>query len=137
MRPWSWRKPWLGPFSLKRMADFAPTLSVIADFKGLDALVKNLDPELIAVVAIAAHNVERRAKDWVPVDTGATKNSILPRFSEGGMVAEIGPTTAYAPFLEFGTRFMAARPFMIPALEAERQPFLTAIAQLIEKAANG
>lgn len=112
-------------------------LSVTVDTKGLDKLVKGLEPELVKVVQIAAFNVERRSKDLVPVDTGATKNSIAARFSRGGLEAEIGPTTEYAPFIEFGTTRMAARPFMTPALEAERKPFITAVGQVMGKLGNG
>ena len=96
----------------------------------LRALFAKLRPGLVAVVAIAAHNVEGRAKELVPVDTGATKNSIQPTFQSGGLAARIGPTTTYAPFLEFGTHRMRARPFLIPALEQNRQPFLEAAKQV-------
>ena len=83
------------------------------------------------VVQIAARNIEKDAKqrmtDWPAVDTGDTRGSIFvdpgtPSFSQ-----RIGPTTEYAPFIEFGTSRMSARPFMIPALEKEAPRFQDAL----------
>ena len=97
----------------------------------LRALTDDVLPRLRAVVSIAAHNIERRGKEKVPVDTGATKDSIQPEFGSQGLSARIGPSTTYAPFLEFGTHRMAARPFMVPALELERGPFIEAIKKVV------
>ena len=44
----------------------------------------------------------------------------------------IGPTTEYAPYLEFGTGrglHPAGRPFVIPALQLEEKAFIEAVAQ--------
>lgn len=72
----------------------------------------------IAATAVAktALDVERIAKTLCPVDTGATRSSITARRT-GDLSWEIGPTTHYAPWLEYGTSRMAARPFMAPAAE--------------------
>ena len=61
----------------------------------------------------------------------------IPSDPGGGIAANIGPSTAYAYLLEFGTHNMPARPFMIPSLEAERGPLLAAIEYIFTKAANG
>mgnify|MGYP001615464388 FL=1 len=113
------------------MASFAVTVRI--EDSRLRSLIDKLRPELAAVVAIAAHNVEGRAKELVPVDTGATKNSIQPTFQSGGLAARIGPSTSYAPFLEFGMHRRRARPFMVPALEQNRQPFIDAVRELVRR----
>jgi len=60
-----------------------------------------------------------------PADqSGTLRNSITKRFKRGGMVADIGPQAHYGGYLEKGTSKMAARPFMLPALEIEREQFL-------------
>jgi HK97 gp10 family phage protein len=57
-------------------------------------------------------------------DTGALARSvsveIKPKtfFSGGGVI--VGSTLEYAKWLEFGTKHMAARPWLTPALEAKR-----------------
>jgi HK97 gp10 family phage protein len=62
--------------------------------------------------------VKTEAKRLVAVKTGATRDSIEaepnPDNSESVI---IGPHTPWAKWLEFGTRYMPARPFMRPALD--------------------
>lgn len=55
--------------------------------------------------------------------TGTTKNSITVQLSSTGMTANVKPGTEYAPYLEFGTRFMEAQPFMKPALDEQTPIF--------------
>lgn len=57
------------------------------------------------------------------VMTGAAKNNMtIDKPGEGERIVAAGQE--YAPFLEFGTRFMEARPFMSPAVMKERSEFL-------------
>ena len=106
-------------------------ITVRVDTRVLDQLTGALKGRLRDVVQVAARNIEVRSKKLVPVDTGATRASITPTISEDGLEARIGPTTLYAPYLEFGTARMEARPFMRPALEQERAAFLAAVGQVI------
>lgn len=55
--------------------------------------------------------------------TGATKRSIHGEKVQGGFGYEAGPTTHYSPYLEFGTRFMEAQPFVKPAFEDQKRKF--------------
>ena len=90
---------------------------------------KQVEPMLEKVAQIAARNIEKRAKHDVPFDTGDTKNSIEAR--EAGKLAwRIGPTTHYAPHLEFGTVKMRARPYLVPNAEIERPKFVKAVEQI-------
>lgn len=57
--------------------------------------------------------------------TGATKQSVQLKFSDGGYTAEAGPTTDYSPYLEYGTRFMDAQPFVRPAFEKVSRRFIS------------
>ena len=94
-------------------------------------------PKLQDVVEIAARHVELDAKDrlrnWPAIDTGATFNSTQSRRQDTqGLVWRVGPATEYAPFIEFGTVYMRARPFMIPAAEKERPRVEQAITELFK-----
>ena len=116
------------------MGEFRMDLEVKIE---LDPRWRQLEDKYIKAVEIAARHVETKAKAKVPVDTGATKNSINARPAEalGSMFGpttawRIGPTTEYAPFLEFGTVYMKERPFLIPALESESPKFQEAIKQI-------
>ena len=101
-----------------------------------------LQPQVTQATEIAARNVEKDAKAriaaWPAVDTATTMNSIKAE-PEGGFVRgenlawRIGPVTEYSPFIEFGTVYMKARPFMVPALEGESPRFKEAITQLMKK----
>lgn len=55
--------------------------------------------------------------------TGATKRSVDLRIEDDGFTAVSGPTTEYAPYLEYGTRFMEAQPFIEPALNEQKEQF--------------
>lgn len=55
--------------------------------------------------------------------TGTTKRSVGLEIKDNGFTAESGPKTEYAPYLEFGTRFMNAQPFIKPAYEEQKEQF--------------
>lgn len=55
---------------------------------------------------------------------GDTKKHIFaPELSNGGLVATVGPTTNYSPYVEYGTRFMEPEPFVKPAFDAASAKF--------------
>lgn len=55
--------------------------------------------------------------------TGTTKRSIGLEIKDSGMTAEVGAKTEYAPYLEYGTRFMDAQPFVKPAYIEQKAKF--------------
>lgn len=108
-----------------------------ADTSGLDRLVADLAHAGITVPAEAsvavrktAHDIIATAQQLVPVDTGATRASIGADFGPAGLSAVIGPTTEYAPHLEYGTSRMAPRAFMGPALDVHTPAFVEAVRHL-------
>lgn len=50
----------------------------------------------------------------------------------GGIFAEVGTNVFYAPYLEFGTRKMAPRPHVRPAIDADRVEIAKDIARMVE-----
>ena len=64
--------------------------------------------------------------------TGTTKRSVGLEFKDGGLTAESGPETQYAPYLEYGTRFMEAQPFVKPALDEQSQQFKKDLQKLVK-----
>ena len=63
--------------------------------------------------------------------TGTTKRSIGLEIKDSGLTAESGAETEYAPYLEYGTRFMEAQPFVRPALEEQAQQFKSDLQKLV------
>lgn len=63
--------------------------------------------------------------------TGDTKRSIGIEIKDDGFTAEVAPTTEYSPYLEHGTRFMDAQPFVKPAEEAQAAKFKRDMKKLV------
>lgn len=55
--------------------------------------------------------------------TGATKRSIALDIQDGGLTVEVEPGTNYAAYVEYGTRFMEAEPFVKPAFDQQKKIF--------------
>ena len=64
--------------------------------------------------------------------TGETKRSIGLEITDGGFTAEVGPETEYSPYLEYGTRFMEAQPFINPPFEEQKQKFKRDMQRLVK-----
>ena len=63
------------------------------------------------------------AQHLVPVDTGFLRSSIFYR-TNAELEMVIGASAPYAGFVEYGTRYMRAQPFMRPALQNTRQQYM-------------
>lgn len=55
--------------------------------------------------------------------TGATKRSIALEMENSGLTASAGAKTEYGDYLEHGTRFMEAQPFVKPAFDEQKEKF--------------
>ena len=76
--------------------------------------------------------------------TGTTKRSIFLDIEDEGFSATVGPgetplnpktglpSTEYSPYLEYGTRYMAAQPFIRPAFEEQKEKFKRAMQRLVK-----
>ena len=117
------------------MADFEMNVEVKVDMSSYSDAVAKYPDKIKDVVQVAARNIETDAKqrmtDWPAVDTGDTRSSIFVDPGTPSFEQRIGPTTEYAPFIEFGTRYMSARAFMVPALEKEKKRFIEALAHVL------
>jgi len=71
-----------------------------------------------------AADVKASARKLVPVRTGYLQSTIYAKISE--WVAEIGADATYALFVELGTKYMQAQPYLYPAIQ-EHLPQLEAI----------
>lgn len=108
--------------------------------KGLDELEKKLKSNVTlndVKRTVKKHGEELRLKMQEKADftkgyqTGTTKRSIGLEIKDDGLTAESGAETEYAPYLEYGTRFMEAQPFVRPALEEQAQQFKSDMQKLV------
>lgn len=124
------------------------------------SISNNMGQRLNKVLDQTALNIEHGAQGRAPVDTSALRNSIHAvtplrnEYEEAATVAEavnpdapiftyIGPhapleaivavCVGYGEPVEYGTTRRPATPFFTPAVEAERGPFLMAVADAISK----
>lgn len=116
--------------------------AVILDNRKLRAIIRNSGSNARTALRNVAFTVERVAKQRSPVDTGALRASIYTTFGHDArvmptvnteaartplpqptdnLVAHVGPSVEYGIYQELGTRYMAAQPYLLPALrDAER-----------------
>jgi HK97 gp10 family phage protein len=80
--------------------------------------------------------VEQDAKLSVPVDTGRLRQGISHELKDSGTnapYAEVGTNVTYAPYVEYGSSKMAARPFLFPAYNNNKQRILKELAKAFKK----
>lgn len=75
--------------------------------------------------------IQRNADFKMGYQTGTTKRSVGLEIKDSGMTAESGPETEYSPYLEYGTRFMDAQPFVRPAHDEQKQKFKSDMQKLV------
>ena len=104
---------------------------------GLEKLQKKLkqNVQMADVRKVVRHNgaeMQAKAQQNAPVDTGTLKRSIGLEITDGGMTAEVEPTADYAPYVELGTRFMEAQPYLGPAFNEQKEKFKKDMKKLVE-----
>lgn len=87
------------------------------------------------VKRVVRHNgaeMQAKAQQNAPVDTGTLKRSIGLEITDGGMSAEVEPTAEYAPYVELGTRFMDPQPYLKPAFDDQKEKFKKDMKKLVK-----
>lgn len=99
---------------------------------GMTSLKKKLKPGVTKehvqrVVRQNGHEMQQKivenADFKMGYQTGRTKGSIRGEVEDGGLTYVAGPTTEYAYYVEKGTRFMDAQPFVGPAYNEQKKKF--------------
>ncbi len=101
----------------------------VEDFKAaLQRFDSGMQRQVHSQLASWAADVKALAKQLVPVRTGYLQRSIYATIKE--WVVNIGAEAAYALFVELGTRYMKAQPYLYPAI----QEYLPRLEQIILEA---
>ena len=109
--------------------------------EGLEKLMKALKDNVTMddVKNVVKHNgsemqkkMQNNADFKKGYQTGTTKRSIGLEIKDGGFTSESGPETEYSPYLEYGTRYMDAQPFVKPAYDEQKQKFKRDMDKLVK-----
>ncbi|MEQ7202355.1 HK97-gp10 family putative phage morphogenesis protein [Lactococcus lactis] len=104
---------------------------------GIDALQKKLrkNATLDDVKHVVKSNIvsmNKNMQNLAPVDTGNMKRSITSEFTDGGFTGTTEPHTDYAGYVEYGTRFQSAQPFVKPAYNEQKGVFIKELERLLK-----
>lgn len=99
---------------------------IVMKYNRLPKIAKRFPDAVHDIVRKAAYDVEGHAKMVVPVDTGVLKNSIRTEMINKH-TAIVATHMEYAAYVEFGTRYQRAKPYMRPAAERVFPGFVEAL----------
>ena len=108
------------------------------DIEGADELVRSIRNRLgsdrvVPVIRRNTSQAQAKAMRLAAVDTGFMKRSITMRIDISGLAGYIVAGADYSPYVEMGTRYMSAQPFMRPAAREQAPIFLSDLRNLIRK----
>jgi len=96
-------------------------------------LKKNVKLEdVMVVVQYHGSEMQTTANIICPKDTSNLANSITLELTDGGFTAEVEPHMNYAAYVEYGTRYMSAQPYMRPAFMQESARFKSDLKKLMK-----
>ena len=108
-------------FKLSGMDKLEKALKRGTDLNDIKRVVKGNGAELQT-------NAQRQAS----VDTGFMKRSITIGIEDSGMTAKIVSTAEYSSYVNYGTRFQTANPFMTNSYNKQRPKFKKDLDRLLK-----
>lgn len=75
------------------------------------------------VVRKNGSDMQKKTQKNAPVDTGTLQRSIALEMRDSGKTAEVEPMVDYGAYVELGTRFMTAQPYLKPAFNEQKEKF--------------
>lgn len=106
------------------------------EFNGLDELLGKLKEaanltDVKNAVKLNAREMTARAIRGAPRDTGHLRRSIQVDITGGGFVGKTEARANYSGYINYGTRYMASRPFLTNAFYTQRDIFLKDLKRLM------
>lgn len=99
-------------FKLSGMDNLEKALKKGTDLNGVRRIVKG-----------NGANMQEMAMRKAPVDTGTMKRYIMLSVHDEGMTTRIKALANYSSYVEFGTRFQNAQPFIKPSYDKQKTQF--------------
>ncbi len=100
----------------------------------LPEIVAELRPRVSAAVKAGAEAIASEAKARVPVLTGALRDSIEVRRHSATTYRVVGAQsgTFWGSFVEYGTEYMEAKPYLLPSAEDQEEAIAAGVAAVLE-----
>jgi len=109
-----------------------------AMFKMLDQLGETADAYIKEVAKVTAERIAQEARGRVARRTGKTQSAISVTEEEHGARVFVGRVSGRNPnvplYLEYGTKFMSARPFLFVSAMLEEGPHMKRVERALQKA---
>ncbi len=96
-------------------------MEILGMCRRLEALAGDWERAMAGAVFAATQKALETAREEVPVDTGALKDSL--QMAQAGLEGSIQTGKEYAVYVELGTARSAAQPFLRPAFLAGAETF--------------
>ena len=96
------------------------TVQIRIDSPEMSQLLSSTTGPVAQDLARRLIRVQNKARSLAPVDTGNLRGSITWEIRKRGnqLYGVVGTNVPYAIYMEKGTRYVAPRPFLAPALSA-------------------
>lgn len=94
-------------------------------------LVHRLERACAEAAKASAQQGAALAREFAPVDSGELRSSIHARAN--GLQASVSADAGHAVMVEYGTRCMAASPFMLPMARQMRAAFIRNIRSAVQE----
>ncbi|MCT0447244.1 HK97-gp10 family putative phage morphogenesis protein [Lactococcus cremoris] len=118
--------------SIKGIDQLVKHLDKAASLKDVQQVVKSNGAQLTTrIQKYAVFRGHYEGKKFVK-PTGFTKRSVILSLSRNNLEATTGPTSDYGGYLEVGTRFMGAQPFVKPAFDIQKKIFINDLKELLK-----
>lgn len=108
------------------------TFRVTVDYDRFDEIEAAIELSVEHAINDAGSMIAETAQAIVPVDTGRLRASITLN-KIGNLIVEVFTVVEYGPYVEYGTRYMAAQPFMRPAYERNYANIVAQVAEAIRR----
>lgn len=112
-------------------------MAIVIELDGMGKLQKKINQmadiqPFKNVLKANTARLQRTAQRNAPIDTGTLMRSILLEMRDNGMTGIVGATAEYAAYVEYGTRFMNAQPYLDPAMTIVRKQYIKELEQLLK-----
>lgn len=87
--------------------------------------------EVKSIVMQNGAELQQKAQRNAPVRTGDLRRSIGLEILDNGMTAQVAATMNYSAYVEYGTRYMNAQPYMSPAFHDQKIQFQNDLKKLM------